>query len=79
MSFAPKHDFHQFEAAIAMARLDVERQASPMQKAERFAELVSLSRCAEKPDALLVDRQNRWLIEKLPIRLREIAAFNSED
>lgn len=77
MSFAPKHDFRQFEAATAMARLDVERQATPIQKAERFAELVAISRDAEKPGVLLVDRQNRWLTKKIPFRLRQIAAFSA--
>lgn len=77
MSFAPKHDFRQFEAATAMSRRDLERLASPLQKAERFAELVAIARGAEKPDVPMVDRQKRWLAEKVPIRLRQIAAFNS--
>ena len=79
MSFAPKHDFRQFDAATAMARLDLERQASPIKKAERFAELVAISRGAEKPDVPPVDRQKRWLAEKIPIRLRQIAAFHSDE
>lgn len=78
MSFAPKHDFRQFEAATATARLDFERQASPIQKAERFAELVAISRHADKPKLPQADRQKRWLAEKIPIRLRQIAAFNSD-
>ena len=79
MSYAPKHDFQRFESATTMARLDLERQASPIQKAERFAELVAMSRDAEKPDVPSVDRQNRWLDEKIPMRLRQIAAFNSDE
>ena len=78
MSFAPNHDIRQFEAATAMPHLEVERQASPTQKAKRFAELVAISQCAAKPDVLPVDRQKRWLIEKIPIRLRQITAFRSE-
>jgi hypothetical protein len=79
MSFAPKHDFRQFDAATATARLDFERQSSPIQKAERFAELVAICRDAEKPDLPRVDRQKRWLAEKVPIRLLQIAAFNSDE
>jgi len=79
MSYAPKHDFRHFEAATAMARLDSERQASPLQKAERFAELVTICRGEEKPDAAPVDRQKRWLAEKIPIRLRQVAAFNASE
>ncbi len=62
-----------------MARLDFERQASPIQKAERFAELVAVCKGAEKPNAASVDRQKQWLAEKVPIRLRQVAAFNSSE
>ena len=77
MSFAPKHDYRQYEAATATARLDVERQATPVQKAVRFAELVAVSQGAEKPDVIPADRQQRWLTEKIPIRLRQVAAFSA--
>lgn len=79
MSFAPKHNFRQFESATAMARLELERQASPSQKAKRFAEMVAISRDAKKTDVPLFDRQKRRLAEKIPIRLRQIAAFESDE
>ena len=79
MSFAPKQDFRQFEAATAAVRLDIQRQASPIQKAERFVELVAICRRAKKPDLPRGDRQKRWITEKVPIRLRQIAAFNSDE
>lgn len=77
MSFAPKHDFRQFEAATATARLNLERQASASQKAERYGELVAISQHSNKPSASRGDRQKRWLAEKIPIRLRQLAAFNT--
>ncbi|WP_182865675.1 hypothetical protein [Stieleria mannarensis] len=79
MSYAPKHDFGLFETSTAMARLDFERQASPIQKVERFAELVAICRGVEKPDLSPIDRQKRWMAEKLPIRVRQVAAFNSAE
>ena len=77
MSFAPNHEFHQFEAATARTRRSLERRASHAHKAERFAELVAISRNTQKLDLSLVDRQKRWEAEKLPIRLLQVTAFYS--
>ena len=60
-----------------MARPDLERKAIPIQKARRFAELVAISRDAENPDLAWVDRRQRWLEEKIPIRIRRTVAFDS--
>lgn len=78
MKFAPNHDYRQFEAVTEIARLELERRASPIQKAQRFAALVAICRGTNGRDVSRADRQKRWMEEKLSIRLRQIAAFNSD-
>ncbi len=79
MSFAPNHDFRHFDLATAAARLELARQATPTQKAERYAELVAISRNVAKTEKIRREVQNRWLAEKVRIRLRQIAAFADRD
>ena len=77
MSFAPKHDFRQFESATAMSRLEVEREATPIQKAKRYVELITVFRNAEKPEMHPVDRGKRWMTDKVSVRLRQITAYSA--
>lgn len=75
MSFAPNHDFPHFDLVTAAARTELAGQATPTQKAERFAELVTTSKNAAKTEKVRREAQYRWLAEKVRVRLRQIGGL----
>ena len=77
LNFAPRQDYRQFEAAVEPSRLEVNRRASPIQKAKRFAELCDIAGRVEKPNSSPKIRVDRWLAEKIPIRIRQIESFGA--
>ena len=75
MSFAPKHNFQLFDDATSFRRTELAMEATPTEKANRFASLVAVGKAAGKPNVTIHDVRERWIAEKVSIRQRQLAAF----
>lgn len=79
MSFAPKHDYQEFDAASASSRIEAIRQATPTEKAERYGELLATCIDARGFGDSSNDIYEHRLREKIARRLRQLEVFKNSD
>ena len=79
MSFAPRHDYELFERVASPPRLRLAKSATSEAKFDRYSELLALTKEADKPRMTVVESRRRWLRDKLSLRLKWLAVFESLD
>ncbi len=77
MSFIPRQQYELYHAQIAARRLELARRATAEEKVDRYAEILAVANGAHKPKISVAERAERWRFEKLPIRLKLLAAFKN--